>query len=244
MKKLGEDQRRKFFKKRLVDRINTINETISKNKLHLFSRHLKKRKSHAQQQLSLKHDRNLFLTLYITCQVHDVICQVHDVTCQVHDVTCQVHDVICQVHDVICQVHDVTCQVHDVDLDYFFQHENHSLSPSLSDYGNIRLGTKADLLQCLEDVLPHSDSACSQREAHTIIIDGTALVNILKTATFEKFDDYASMFMEHIRRQLVDSVCHVDIVFDVYRHDSIKTTTREEREEGRGQGDELRLSAN
>ena len=72
MKKLGEDQRRKFFKKRLVDRINTINETIPKNKLSLFSRHLEKRKSHARQQLlSFKHDHNLFPTLYIACQLRD-----------------------------------------------------------------------------------------------------------------------------------------------------------------------------
>ena len=72
MKKLGEDQRKEFFKKRLVDRTNTVNETIRKNKLRLFSRHLEKRKSHAQQQLlSWKHDSNLFSTLYIACQVRD-----------------------------------------------------------------------------------------------------------------------------------------------------------------------------
>ena len=118
MKKLGEDQRKEFFKKRLVDSTNTANETISKNKLCLFSR-LEKRKSHAQQQLSLKHDRNLFSTLYIACQVCDA------------------------------------------DIDDFFQQENNSFFPSLSDYGNMRLGTKANMLQCLEDLVPHNDSACS-----------------------------------------------------------------------------------
>ena len=63
MKKLGKDQRKEFIKKRLVDRTNTVNETIPKNKQRLFIRHLEKRKSHAQQQLlSLKHNRN-FSTL-------------------------------------------------------------------------------------------------------------------------------------------------------------------------------------
>ena len=104
MKKLGEDQRKDFFKKRLVDRTNTVNETIRKNTLRLFSRHLGKRKSHAQPQLlSLKHESNLFSTLYIACQVCDA------------------------------------------DLDDFFQHENHSFPRSLSDYGNMRLSTKAEL---------------------------------------------------------------------------------------------------
>ena len=117
MKKLGEDQR-EFFKKRLVDSTNTVNEAIPKNKLCLFSRHLVKQKSHAQQQLlSLKHDRNLFSTLYIACQVCDA------------------------------------------DLDNVFQPKNHSFSTSLSDYGNMRLGTKAEMLQCLEDLVPHNDSA-------------------------------------------------------------------------------------
>ncbi|KAI0232624.1 hypothetical protein LSAT2_017071 [Lamellibrachia satsuma] len=68
MKKFGEDKRKEFFKKRLVDSTNTVNETIPKNKLRLFSLHLEKRKSPAQQQLlSLKRDRNLFSTLYIIC---------------------------------------------------------------------------------------------------------------------------------------------------------------------------------
>ena len=122
----------------------------------------------------------------------------------------------------------MACQVRDADL----QHENHPFPPPLSNYGNMSLGTKADLLQCLDDLLLRSDSACSQREAHVIIIDGAALVNILKPAMPETFDDYASMFMEHIRRQFVGSVCRVDIVFNVYRPDSLKTTTRRKRGNG------------
>ena len=133
-----EDKPGKTIMCGLVDRTNTVNETVPKNKLRLFSRHLKKRKSPAQQQLlSLKHDRNLFSTLYIACQVRDA------------------------------------------HLDDFFHHENHSFPPSLSDYGNRRFGTKADLLQCLEDLVPHSDSACSQREVHMIIIDGAASSSLL-----------------------------------------------------------------
>ena len=48
-----------------------------------------------------------------------------------------------------------------------------------------------------------------------IIIDGEALVNIIKSAMSEPFDDYAFMYTEHIRSQFVDSACRVDIVIDV-----------------------------
>ena len=57
-------------------------------------------------------------------------------------------------------------------------------------------------------------------------------MTIIDAAVSETFDDYASMFTEHIRRQLVGSVCRVDIVFDVYRPDSLKTTRRRERGNG------------
>ena len=145
--------------------------------------------------MSLKHDSNLFLTLYIAFQVRDA------------------------------------------DLDDFL-FENHSFPPSLSDYGNMRLRTKADLLQCLEDLVSPNDSACSQREAHMIIIDGAALVNILKPAMSETFDDYASMFMEHIRRQFV--------LFVVLASCSMCTDLTASRrpdgeKEGTGQRDKLRV---
>ena len=65
-----------------------------------------------------------------------------------------------------------------------------------------------------------------------IIIDGAALVNILKRAVSETFDDYASIYIEHIRRQFFDYVCRVDIVFDAYRTDSLKTTTHSKRGKG------------
>ncbi|KAI0217022.1 hypothetical protein LSAT2_031074 [Lamellibrachia satsuma] len=70
--------------------------------------------------------------------------------------------------------------------------------------------------------MQHNVSACSQREAHMII----------KSAMSETFDDYAYMFIEHIRRKFVGSVCRVDIVFDMYRPDSFKTTRRRERGNG------------
>ena len=82
------------------------------------------------------------------------------------------------------------------------------------------------------------------REAHTSIIDGAALVNVLKPAMSETFDDDASMLMEHTRRQFVGSVCRVDITLDVYKSDSLKTedlTASRRRKRGRGTRSELKV---
>jgi len=44
----------------------------------------------------------------------------------------------------------ISCQVRDCDLGTFFEHENHAWPPSLAENNKIRLGSKADLLKCLE----------------------------------------------------------------------------------------------
>ena len=38
----------------------------------------------------------------------------------------------------------------DGDMDQFFSHENHACPPSLSQEGKLRLGSKADIMLCLE----------------------------------------------------------------------------------------------
>ena len=44
----------------------------------------------------------------------------------------------------------ISCQSRDRNLDQFFTHENQAAPPSLSLGGKLRLGTKADILHCLE----------------------------------------------------------------------------------------------
>ena len=45
----------------------------------------------------------------------------------------------------------VASQFRDGNLDEFFSHENQPCPPSLSDRGKFKLGTKSDILRCLED---------------------------------------------------------------------------------------------
>ena len=51
----------------------------------------------------------------------------------------------------------IGCQTRDGNLAEFFQHENQAWPPALSDGGKLRLGTKSDMLTCLEDPRSISD---------------------------------------------------------------------------------------
>ena len=65
-----------------------------------------------------------------------------------------------------------------------------------------------------------------------MIIDGAALVNMLKPDTSRTFNEYAAtVFLPYIRRQL-DTVKRIDVVWDVYLKDSLKGTAREKRGKG------------
>uniref|UniRef100_UPI00358E9C5E uncharacterized protein n=1 Tax=Myxine glutinosa TaxID=7769 RepID=UPI00358E9C5E len=135
----------------------------------------------------------------------------------------------------------IASQIRGADLEDFFQHENQSFPPSISDYGKMRLGKKSDLLQCLEDLVPHSDDADhTTSEVDMVIIDGAAIANVITPGTSETFNEYSKEFMIYVRRQFTGSVCRVDVVFDVYREDSLKAAARKKR----GKGIRIRVEGN
>lgn len=79
----------------------------------------------------------------------------------------------------------------------------------------MRLGTKSDLLQCLEDLVPHSEDAdSSASEVDMVIIDGAAIANMIKPGAPETLNEYPYEFMNYIRRQFTGSVRCV-VIFDV-----------------------------
>lgn len=123
----------------------------------------------------------------------------------------------------------IACQTRDGDLENFFRHENHAYPPSLSQLGQLRIGTKADLTHCLEEL------CTSQGEApavDVIILDGAAIVNMMKPVGVKTFQEYATIvFLPYIKAQLAN-VKRLDIVWDVYRPDSLKSTTRVKRGKG------------
>jgi hypothetical protein len=48
----------------------------------------------------------------------------------------------------------VSCQVRDGNLDGFFGRKNQSFPPALTQFGELRSGTKSDLLSCSEKISP------------------------------------------------------------------------------------------
>ena len=114
------------------------------------------------------------------------------------------------------------------DLDEFFMHENQPYPPSLSEFGNLRLGKKSDLLTCIKPA--------EQPDPPPVFdwkIDGAATVHALPLTTVSTFNSYAEhIFIPFIINHLQTSK-RVDIVWDTYKGNSIKNSTREKR--GKGQ---------
>ena len=92
----------------------------------------------------------------------------------------------------------ISCQTRDGNLDEFFAHENQACPPSLSNMGKLRIGTKSDIVSCLEKLVPTStrDSLPDVQPCtpivDAVVLDGAAIVNMLKPGTARTFSDYAS----------------------------------------------------
>ena len=123
----------------------------------------------------------------------------------------------------------VSCQTRDGDLENFFKHENHSYPPSLSQFGDLRLGTKADIAACLEEF---GESVRDRPAVDVLVLDGAAIVCMLKPTGSMTFKQYAdSVFLPYLKSLLKD-VLRMDVVWDVYTDDSLKCSTREKRGKG------------
>ncbi len=97
--------------------------------------------------------------------------------------------------------------------------------------GKLRSGTKSDLVRCLENLAP-SQMNSSNPTLQVLIIDGAAVVNMLRPGTAKTFSDYEKeVFSPYIKHQL-HHVCRLDIVWDQYFPDSLKTETRAKRGKG------------
>ena len=123
----------------------------------------------------------------------------------------------------------ISCQTRSGDLDVFFAHENQATPPSLSVGGKLRLGTKADLLDCLE---LEKKQSTNTPVVNAKLFDGAAVVQMLNPGTAKTFQEYAdTVFLLYISHHLA-AAQRVDIVWDVYIPDSLKDVTRQKRGKG------------
>ena len=95
----------------------------------------------------------------------------------------------------------------------------------------MRTTTKSDLIGCLEDLVPSKEET-TVPNIQVSIIDGSAIVNMLRPGSAQTFLDYAQqVFLPYIVAQL-HHTGRVDIVWDQHFSDNLKGETRRKR--GRG----------
>ncbi|KAK3742923.1 hypothetical protein QZH41_015294 [Actinostola sp. cb2023] len=92
--------------------------------------------------------------------------------------------------------------------------------------GEMRSGQKADLVKCLEKV-------CKETTETPIIeatvLDGAVIVQMLGPRTATTFQEYIDMIFKPFMLKQLETVKRVDIVWDVYKPDSLKKGAREKR---------------
>ena len=123
----------------------------------------------------------------------------------------------------------VASQVRNGNLDEFFEHENQSYPPSKN--GKLRSGSKSDLVGCLEDLVT-SQEKTNNPDVQVIILDGSAIVNMLRPGYAKTFSEYASqVFLPYIVSQ-TQHASRVNVVWDEYHPESLKAETRSKRGKG------------
>ena len=124
----------------------------------------------------------------------------------------------------------IACQNRDGNLDEFFKFENQPWPHSLSQMRQLQGGNKADLVTCLTDACSQTMEQPTQVDA--TILDRAVIVQMLQPKAIGTFEEYFdSVFAPYILRQLKD-VQRLDIVWDIYKNDSLKKATREKQGSG------------
>ena len=123
----------------------------------------------------------------------------------------------------------IACQTRNGDLDTFFPHENQATPPSLLENGSLKLPKKkSEILQCLE----FDKDVTESPDVDAKIIDGAAIINMLRPSRGKTFQDYANNTFIPFIAHLLKNVKRLDLVWDRYFDDSLKICTRDKRGTG------------
>ncbi|KAJ8888479.1 hypothetical protein PR048_007970 [Dryococelus australis] len=119
----------------------------------------------------------------------------------------------------------IACQEREGNLDEFFRHENQPYPPSLCEYGFPRACNKADLIKALHNhiptLLPPSEPSVDAK-----IFDGATVIHMIKPGDEQTFQEYIeNKYLPYMEKQK-NSVQCIDIVWDIYKSDSLKQGTR------------------
>ena len=110
----------------------------------------------------------------------------------------------------------------------FFSHENYYFPISISEYGKLRkASSKSDFIQCLESKIELKYDAPEVK-----VIDGTAFVNMNRPMLSNTYGNFCKKEFLYKLKQASQNVARLDVVFDIYKENSLKRQTKEYRGEG------------
>ena len=120
----------------------------------------------------------------------------------------------------------IACQARQGNLVIFFEHENQPSPPSISEMGQLRQGSKYNVLDYITKDSPPVQHA---PDVGAKILYGAAIIHMLKPRVSRTFHDYAQQILIPYLLSQLDSVDRVDIVWDRYLQYSIKQSTKKRR---------------
>ena len=120
------------------------------------------------------------------------------------------------------------------DMELFFSHETLSYPPSLAQSGYMRSGEKSQLAKCLESTTVEDDPVIDLVNVSAAILEGSVLVNLVKPKKNQTFKLYCTeMVMPQVKKAIFAyQLTRIDIVFDRYINNSLKSETRSKRGKG------------
>ncbi|GFN84798.1 hypothetical protein PoB_001130400 [Plakobranchus ocellatus] len=110
-----------------------------------------------------------------------------------------------------------------------FAHENGELPLTLSSQGQMHKGAKSKIVNCLESKI---SVITASPTVDFIIPDGAFIVQTLRHGTDSTFDEYTDYVILPYILSCLGSVSRFDVVWDIYKSDSLKYTAREKRDGG------------
>ena len=110
-------------------------------------------------------------------------------------------------------------------MDEFFSHETLSYPPALSKNTEMRSGDKSQLVKCLDQL---SNNQVQVPKVLAGVLEGSVLVNMLKPKKNQTFEGYCIDTVKPAIQKYVTeyNAQRMDIVFDTYKKDSLKSQTR------------------
>ena len=117
----------------------------------------------------------------------------------------------------------------DSNVEEFFKYENQRQPPSLADRGNLRFGTKSNILQCLPG-MPEEKRFQAVKLVTCFVFDMAAVIHMVKPTRAITFDEYVPVHLvPFLQAQFSESVTTVHAIWDTYPAQSLKAQTHNQR---------------